>query len=54
MFAGIIFFACLAGLYALLYHLNHNTPLPEGCENLKAECKGCHDTACMNNPAHEN
>lgn len=51
--AAVLLFAVLGGLYALLYYLNHKTPLPEGCENLKAECKGCQDVTCMNNPAHD-
>lgn len=51
--AAVLFFAGLAGIYALLYYFNHKTPVPEGCEDLKAECKGCHDTSCMNNPAHD-
>lgn len=32
--------------------MNKKTPLPEGCENLKADCEGCKDYACTNNPAH--
>lgn len=43
----------MGGLYALLYTLNHRTPVPEGCENLKAECDGCQLTSCENNPVHD-
>ena len=51
--AAILFFAVLAGIYALLYYLNHKTPLPEGCENIKAGCEGCHDASCGNHPSHD-
>lgn len=49
--AAVLFFAALAAIYALLYYLNHKTPLPEGCENIKAECEGCHDSSCSNHPS---
>lgn len=52
LYAALLF-AALGGLYALLYYLNHKTPVPKGCEDIKAECKGCHDTACANHPAHD-
>lgn len=50
---AVILFAALAGLYALLYYFNHKTPVPEGCEDLKAQCSGCKDLGCANNPAHD-
>lgn len=50
---ALIFLGAMGGLYALLYTLNHRTPVPEGCENLKAECDGCHLTSCENNPVHD-
>ncbi|WP_270458848.1 hypothetical protein [Faecalitalea cylindroides] len=49
---AILFFALLVTIYIVLYLMNKKTPLPEGCENLKADCEGCKDYACMNNPAH--
>ena len=49
---AILFFALLVTIYIVLYLLNKKTPLPEGCENLKADCEGCKDYACTNNPAH--
>lgn len=52
MLKAVLFFAVLGGIYALLYYLNHKTPVPEGCENLKAQCKGCQDHSCGNNPEH--
>lgn len=49
---SILFFALLVTIYIVLYLMNKKTPLPEGCENLKADCEGCKDYACTNNPAH--
>ena len=49
---AILFFALLVTIYIVLYLMNKKTPLPEGCENLKADCEGCKDYACKNNPAH--
>lgn len=49
---AILFFALLVTIYIVLYFMNKKTPLPEGCENLKADCEGCKDYACTNNPAH--
>lgn len=50
---AVVFFAVLAGIYCIGYYLNHKTPKPKGCENLKAECDGCKITSCMNNPIHD-
>ena len=49
---AVLFFAVLVAIYITLYLLNKKTPLPEGCENLKADCEGCKDFSCTNNPAH--
>ena len=49
---AILFFAFLVTIYIVLYLMNKKTLLPEGCENLKADCEGCKDYACTNNPAH--
>ena len=49
---AILFFALLVTIYIVLYKKKKKTPLPEGCENLKADCEGCKDYACTNNPAH--
>lgn len=49
---AILFFALLVTIYIVLYLMNKKTPLPEGCENLRADCEGCKDYACTNNPAH--
>lgn len=49
---AILFFGLLVGIYIALYLMNKKTPVPEGCENLKADCEGCKDYSCTNNPAH--
>lgn len=49
---GILFFGTLMGIYIFLFLLNKKTPKPEGCENLKADCGGCKDYSCSNNPLH--
>ena len=49
---AILFFSLFVTIYIVLYLMNKKTPLPEGCENLKADCEGCKDYACTNNPAH--
>ncbi len=50
---ALLFLAVMGGMYAALYWLNHKTPVPEGCENLKAECDGCRVTSCENHPVHD-
>ena len=49
---AILFFGALVAIYIVLYLMNKKTPKPEGCEDLKADCDGCKDFACTNNPAH--
>jgi hypothetical protein len=49
---AILFFGTLVGIYIFLYLANKRTPLPPGCENLRADCEGCHDVSCMNHPSH--
>ena len=49
---AIVFFGILIAVYISLYLMNKKTPLPEGCENLRADCDGCKDFGCTNNPAH--
>lgn len=53
MLKAVLYLALLGGGYALVFYLNHKTPVPKGCENLKASCKGCHDTSCANHPDHD-
>lgn len=48
-----LFFGALVLVYIVLYLMNKKTPLPEGCEDLQADCEGCHDFACSHNPAHQ-
>lgn len=52
MIAAVAYLGVLGAVYALFYYLNHKTPLPKGCEHIKAECDGCHDVACCNHPTH--
>lgn len=51
--APVIYIALLGGFYALGYVMNHKTPVPEGCENIKAECEGCKITTCSNHPIND-
>ena len=43
--AGVII-AALAGVNFWLYAANRNTPVPEGCENIKPDCGHCGITDC--------
>lgn len=52
MLAAVLFAGGLAAMYAAVYYLNHKTPVPEGCEDLKAECDGCKISSCGNHPTH--
>ena len=52
MIYAIVLFAVMGGFYALLYYLNHKTPVPKGCEDAKAQCAGCRVTSCGNHPSH--
>ncbi len=49
----VIYIAILGAIYAFFYVLNHKTKVPEGCENIKATCKGCTMTSCGNHPSHD-
>ncbi len=40
VYAALIFVA-LFGLVVFSYRANKNTPVPEGCENLRPECQAC-------------
>lgn len=50
--SAILFLGVMVGIFIFLFLANKKTPLPEGCEHLKADCEGCHDTACFNHPGH--
>ncbi len=50
---GIIFIVSLSALYAGLYYVNHKTPVPSGCEDLKSECNGCSIASCGNHPSKQ-
>ena len=53
MIPAVLLLAGLGAFYALGYVLNHRTPVPKGCEDLKAECEGCHDFSCGNHPSYQ-
>lgn len=53
MLEAILFLAAMGGVYAILYFLNHRTPVPKGCENLSVECDGCGITSCAKHPNHQ-
>ena len=38
---AILICVALFALVIVSYRLNKNTPVPEGCENLKPECQAC-------------
>ena len=38
---AILIAAVLVGLNAFLYIRNRQTPVPEGCENIKPDCAAC-------------
>lgn len=50
---GILILAGLGAAYALVYYLNHKTPVPEGCEQYQQACQGCQDFACANHPDNQ-
>lgn len=43
---AVLIAGVLLGIYIYLYTANHNTPVPEGCENLKPDCTACGITDC--------
>lgn len=49
---AVLVFGILVGINIVLFYMNKKTPKPEGCEDLKADCEGCRDWSCMNNPHH--
>lgn len=49
---ALLLLAGLGALYGCLYYFNHKTPVPKGCEDLKAGCQGCKDFSCGNHPSH--
>ena len=51
MFVAILVLVGLGGMFALFYYFNSKTPVPEGCEDLTAECEGCKVVSCAHNPA---
>ncbi|NLC97159.1 MAG: hypothetical protein GX675_06285 [Erysipelotrichaceae bacterium] len=52
LITAILYAMVIAAVYAIFYYLNHKTPLPKGCENLKVECEGCKISSCELHPSH--
>jgi hypothetical protein len=50
---AVLYLAALGGLYALAYYFNHKTPVPAGCENLRAGCESCRTSSCGNHPIQQ-
>ena len=48
--AAIVFITTLIGIYIWAYIANHKTPVPPGCEDLKADSDGCKITSCSLHP----
>ncbi|MEG0077666.1 hypothetical protein [Anaerorhabdus sp.] len=53
MLVALLVFVALAAGYGALYYMNHKTPVPAGCEDLKADCEGCKVTSCEIHPVHD-
>lgn len=45
---ALLYLGVLGGIYGLVYWLNKKTPVPPGCEDLKADCAGCKISSCGN------
>lgn len=43
---AVLIAVVLFALVIVSYYLNKKTPVPEGCENLHPDCKGCGITSC--------
>ncbi len=48
---AIVVLVALVFIFIGLYLLNKKTPVPEGCENLNADCIGCPIHSCLKNVA---
>jgi len=51
--AVIVIVGILLTLFIICFMLNKNTPKPEGCENLEAECSSCPITTCLKNTSEK-
>jgi len=45
---ALLYMAVLGSIFLLSYILNKRTPVPAGCEDLKANCEGCKIASCGN------
>ncbi|MDI9519141.1 MAG: hypothetical protein WBH68_00805 [Erysipelotrichaceae bacterium] len=51
--SAVIYAMVIASIYAVLYYLNHKTPVPKGCENLNVKCEGCKISSCELHPSRK-
>ncbi len=47
---AVLLLAGLGATYALVYYLNQNTAVPEGCEEVDANCASCTVGSCSIKP----
>lgn len=47
---AILFAIIMITILGFSYYMNSKTPVPEGCENLNAQCNGCSIVSCGMNP----
>lgn len=50
---GLLILAAMVAVFIFVFLLNKNTPLPEGCEHLVAECNSCSQHSCTHHPISE-
>ena len=46
---AILVIVLVIAIFIISYVLNKKTPIPEGCEDLDAECETCPVTTCLKN-----
>lgn len=47
---AVLLIAILGAVYALVYYLNQNTAVPEGCDDIGATCTSCSSSTCSVKP----
>lgn len=53
MLPAILYLGVLGALYALVYYINHKTPVPKGCEEIIAACGSCTTNICGAHPSQQ-
>lgn len=51
--SSAIVLGVMIGIFLLVFLLNKKTPVPEGCEDLEAECATCPVKTCLKNTNKE-